>query len=60
MQRLEAFEMLEKFTVQDWPNLPKAKREEIHRKYHRAAFPNSRPRGLTFADLANIQGMGRI
>lgn len=52
--------MLESLTVQDWPNLKTHQRERIHRYYHRAAFPNSRPRGLTFADLAKLDGMGRI
>lgn len=60
MYQLEAKETLATYTANDWPNLAKHVRERLHRQIHRAAFPNSKPRGLTFADLAKIEGMGRI
>lgn len=37
--RLEAQEMLKQFTLSDWPNMKNDKRQTLHRKLFRDAYP---------------------
>lgn len=60
MYRLEAVEYLGDMFKHDWPNLKKEKRQIEHRRIHRIAYPNIKRRGLTLADIAKLDGMGKI
>jgi len=60
MERIQAMEALSSYTASDWPYMKKDNRDKVHRAINKTAFPNVKPRGLTFDDLANLQGMGKI
>jgi hypothetical protein len=57
---LMARETLENWTANDWPNIKKDKRESMHRKLHRVAYPDNKPIAMTPETLANFIGLGKM
>jgi hypothetical protein len=52
--------MLRLLTVADWPNMKQSRREELHRKLHKTAYPSTYSKPVTLDTLAQLLQLGTI
>jgi hypothetical protein len=56
----ESQEILASFTIADWPNLKSSRRQGIHRRLHKIAYPENRARTISVEDLKKMFESGNI
>ena len=54
---MKAREILEQRSNHDWPHLKKDRRQLMHRKLHRVAYPNERRNGFSFEEIGALLGL---
>ena len=60
LEIIKARETLEQWSSNDWPHLKKDRRQQMHRKIHRIAYPNQKAVAMTHEQLAKFMGLGKL